>query len=179
MKALGFLLLCAGFLLGAYSTALDQELTDWILFTPALLMALVGVIIVKQQSRGMARSEEVLTSNRTALREALETIVARLQKLITEHRESSTDLPAAIDKNFRGELRRFADARESLIHLYGLQAYADIMSDFAAGERYLNRVWSAAADGYPEEAATYLAKASAQFQDALKLLMETRAGNTT
>lgn len=179
MKALGYLLLCAGFLLGAYATALDTQLTNWNIFVPALSMALAGVFMIKRETRGHARSEEVLTVNRTVLRESLEIIVARLQPLIAEHAESRTDLPAEIDKNFRNELRRFADARESLIHLYGLQAYADIMSDFAAGERYLNRVWSAAADGYAEEAATYLGKASAQFEDALKRLMETRAGQAT
>jgi hypothetical protein len=49
------------------------------------------------------------------------------------------------------------------VHLFGLQAYADIMSSFAAGERYINRVWSASADGYDVEAAKYLDKAAQQF----------------
>lgn len=39
------------------------------------------------------------------------------------------------------------------------------MSGFATGERYINRVWSASADGYDQEAATYLARAAAQFAD--------------
>ena len=177
MKTLGYLLLCAGFLFGAFSTALDTQLTNWQIFTPALLVALAGVFIIKRQSRGLARSEEVLTANRGVLRESLESIVAQLHELIAAHAETHKNLPAEIDQNFRHELRRFADARESMIHLYGLQAYADIMNDFAAGERYLNRVWSAAADGYAEEAATYLGKANAQFEDALKLLMEKRANS--
>ncbi len=40
------------------------------------------------------------------------------------------------------------------------------MSDFAAGERYLNRVWSASADGYVEEAKSYIHRALIQFQHA-------------
>jgi hypothetical protein len=40
------------------------------------------------------------------------------------------------------------------------------MSEFAAGERYINRVWSSAADGYDEEAHRYLKRASAQFRHA-------------
>ena len=52
------------------------------------------------------------------------------------------------------------------MHLYGLQVYADIMSNFATGERYINRVWSASADGYENEAATYLEKAAGQFAEA-------------
>ncbi len=49
---------------------------------------------------------------------------------------------------------------------YGLQAYADIMSSFAAAERYLNRCWSASADGYVDEVHTYLDRAAAQFQES-------------
>ncbi len=63
-------------------------------------------------------------------------------------------------------MRRFADARESMVHLFGLQTYADIMSDFATGERYINRVWSASADGYDSEADDYLKKAALQFDAA-------------
>ncbi len=63
-----------------------------------------------------------------------------------------------------------------MVHLFGLQAYADIMSSFAAGERYINRVWSASADGYDEEAATYLQKAERQFADAQRQLQEATQG---
>ena len=40
------------------------------------------------------------------------------------------------------------------------------MSAFAAGERYLNRVWSASADGYVDEAREYIERAREQFVDA-------------
>ncbi|MFQ5982478.1 MAG: hypothetical protein ACE5KS_03795 [Woeseiaceae bacterium] len=83
---------------------------------------------------------------------------------------STLELRNAIDDRLRNDLRRFADARESMMHLYGLQAYADIMSDFAAGERYVNRIWSAAADDYDAEAAAYLYKALAQFKEAMRRL---------
>ena len=78
----------------------------------------------------------------------------------------------------RKACRRFADARESLIHLYSLQVYADIMSDFAAGERYVNRVWSAAADDYDAEAWTYVGKALNRFREATGRL-ETAGQATT
>ena len=57
-----------------------------------------------------------------------------------------------------------------MVHLFGLQVYADVMSAFAAGERYVNRVWSASADGYRHEAITYLHKAATQFRDANRQL---------
>lgn len=82
------------------------------------------------------------------------------------------ELRFEIDRRFRTDLNRFVAARESLVHIYGLQAYADIMSAFAAGERYLNRVWSASADGYVDEAREYIGRAREQFVDAKSRLAE-------
>jgi ElaB/YqjD/DUF883 family membrane-anchored ribosome-binding protein len=137
------------------------------LFVPAAIVAIVGVFIIKKRARGDARSESVLTANRTELSESLSNIVRDLEQIISDSASiSTTELRNAIDDKLRNDLRRFADARESMVHLYGLQTYADIMSDFAAGERYVNRVWSAAADDYEAEALAYLHKAQAQFKDA-------------
>ena len=167
MKIAGYLLLIAGFLGAAFSTALDTKMTDWSLFIPAAVGAIVGVLILKRLSRGEARSEHVLTANRTELKESLSNIIRDLEGINSASgRLSALELRNEIDDKLRNDLRRFADARESLIHLYGLQAYADIMSDFAAGERYVNRVWSAAADDYDAEAWTYVARALDRFREA-------------
>lgn len=167
MKTVGYLLLIGGFLAAAYSTALDTQLTNWTYFIPAGIGAIAGVLILKRQTRGEARSEHVLTANRTELRESLSNIIRELESIKSDARGlSATELRDAIDARLRDDLRRFADARESLVHLYGLQTYADIMSDFAAGERYVNRVWSAAADDYDAEAWTYVGKALERFKEA-------------
>ena len=89
---------------------------------------------------------------------------------------SQQQICVKIDAKLREDLRRFADARESMVHLFGLQIYANVMSDFAAGERFVNRVWSASADGYDTEARTYLGKAATQFRSARQQL-ETAAAN--
>ena len=47
-------------------------------------------------------------------------------------------------------------ANGSVNPIYPLQAYTDVISYFASGDRYLNRVWSASADGYIDEVTTYL-----------------------
>jgi hypothetical protein len=173
MKSIGFLLLIGGFLAAAYSTALDTQMTDWNMFIPAAIGAIAGVLVIKRQARGEARSEQVLTANRTELRESLSNIIRDLEQIHSDSGAlSALQLRDAIDDKLRNDLRRFADARESLVHLYGLQAYADIMSDFAAGERYVNRVWSAAADEYDAEAWTYVGKALARFREATGRLEE-------
>lgn len=167
MRAIGFLLLTGGFLLAAYSTALDTDATAWALFIPAALIGIAGVGVIKHHARGEARSESVLSANRNELTESLGNIVRGLDDIVSRKDSIGIDtLRDEIDRLLRADLRRFADARESMIHLYGLQTYADIMSEFASGERYVNRVWSASADGYVDEAHAYLDRARSQFQHA-------------
>ena len=136
MKRLGYLLLIAGFLSGAYATALDVQATNWALFIPSAVLAATGLLIAKRAERGQATAVEVLTANRGDLETSLVAIVDGLDELIRRgDRINVDDLRGEIDERLREALRRFADARESMVHLYSLQTYADIMSEFAAGER--------------------------------------------
>ena len=168
---MGYLLLIGGFLLGAYATALDVQATDWSLFVPGAAVAIVGLLMLKSATRGEATSERVLTANRTELRESIGNVVNELDAIQRAAETLTTDdLRHQIDDRLRDDLRRFAEARESMVHLFGIQTYADIMSDFAAGERNVNRVWSASTDGYRAEALTYLERASGRFHAAQQRL---------
>lgn len=175
MKAIGFFLLVVGFLVGAYSTALDVDKVNWAAFAVAAVGAVLGIIMVKRAESAHAQSEEVLETNRGELRESLENIVRDLDRMTTTTPHTGEALRAEIDDRVRDDLRRFVEARESMVHLYGLQTYADIMSSFAAGERYINRVWSSSVDGYDAEAETYLDKAARQFADAQSQLADAAA----
>jgi len=97
--------------------------------------------------------------------------LANIRSNLEELCESKGELPVyearfAIDRLFREDLNNFADIRETMIHVFGMQKYADVMSAFAAGERYINRVWSASTDGYEDEVHLYLEKARLQFAEA-------------
>ena len=170
MKKLAYLLLVAGFLVGAYAAALDVEVVDWTIFAIAAVAAVAGVVIAKREDSAMARSESVLESNRNELNESIGNVVRDLGEMTDGASVTGNALRSLIDDRLRPDLRRFAEARESMVHLYGLQTYADIMSEFAAGERYINRVWTSSADGYDAEAEKYLARAAEQFKDAQKQL---------
>lgn len=170
MKNLGYLLLAGGFLAGAYATALDVQHVDWQLFGIAAAAAIAGLVTFKRQAAALAQSDEVLTVNRAELKESIENIVRDLDEMVGHTESVGAQLREKIDLTLRVDLRRFADARQSMVHLFGLQTYADIMSSFAAGERYINRVWSASADGYDGEATQYLDKAARQFADAAEQL---------
>lgn len=172
MKGLGYLLLSAGFIAAAYATALDVDNVGWPLFAVAALAALAGVVLIKRHARSIAQSEEVLETNRAELRESIDNVVRDLREIVSSGSLRGAALRDRIDAKLHPDLTRFADARESMVHLFGLQTYADIMSHFAAGERYINRVWSSSADGYDVEAARYLGKAEERFADAQRQLNE-------
>jgi hypothetical protein len=170
MRGLGYFLLCAGFIVAAYATALDVDDVSWPLYAAAAIAAVAGVVLIKRHASSLAQSAEVLETNRAELRESIQNIITDLREIVTSGSLRGAALRDRIDTGLRPDLIRFADARESMVHLFGLQTYADIMTHFAAGERYINRVWSASADGYDEEAARYLGRAEEQFADAQRQL---------
>jgi hypothetical protein len=176
MKQVGYLLLAAGFLGGAFATSLDVQDVNWTIFSAFAVAAFVGLVLVKRTASAIARSDTVLAVNRSELKESIQNIVRDVNELNTTAVKQGGELREKIDLELRNDLRRFADARQSMVHLFGLQTYADIMSTFAAGERYINRVWSASADGYDEEATAYLKKAGTQFVEAERLLSEAAQG---
>ena len=166
MKNIAYLMLIAGFLYGTYVAALDENVVDWSLFAIAAFLAIAGVVLAKRLSAAQARSGDVLETNRNELNESLANISRDLDTINGGEIPTGESLREWIDTTLREDLRRFADARESMVHLYSLQTYADIMSEFAAGERYVNRAWSAAADGYDDESTRYVERARDQFRKA-------------
>ena len=128
MKQLGYFLLAAGFLGGAYATSLDVQEVDWTFFAFSALAAVVGLVVVKRQASAVARSETVLELNRSELNESIHNIVRDLNELNDTVQKQGSQLRDKIDLELRNDLRRFADARESMVHLFGLQTYASIVS---------------------------------------------------
>ncbi|MCK5325475.1 MAG: hypothetical protein KAJ57_05685 [Woeseiaceae bacterium] len=174
MKNIAYLLLAGGFLVGAYATALDIRNVDWTLFGVAAMAAIAGVVIAKRANRAHATSGTVLETNRKELNESIGNIVRDIGEMTAGTAAKGEELRNWIDEKLRPDLRRFVDARQSMVHLFGLQTYADIMSEFAAGERYINRVWTSSADGYDAEAETYLGRAAEQFAEAQQQLSEAK-----
>ena len=166
-RIIGQLMVAAGFLCGAFLTSLDKNLVNWQYFTPAMVIGVLGVIIIRKADKQEATSEGVLSTNLGNIEASLGRIVQNLIDLNNRKDELPPyEVRFEIDKLFRDDLTMFADARKSLGHRYGLQPYAEVMSAFAAGERYINRVWSASSDGYIEEVRNYLTKAQSQFIEA-------------
>jgi hypothetical protein len=177
MKLVGQLLVTLGFLAGALCTVVDEFNVPWTYFGVAFFAGAVGVLLIRLETRQAAQAHEVVHLGMQSLRDSLDRIVNAGSRLQDECAALDVyDVHRRIDAEFRDDLMAFADARENMAHAFGLQTYADVMSHFAAGERYLNRVWSASTDGYPDEVNAYVSRSYEQFAAARDLLGAAQRG---
>lgn len=168
MKKLGYVIITVGFLAGALVAVLDESEIRWGYFSGALILGVVGIILVHLYEQKNVRSGKKLAMNLEDIKTSLIHIVENITHLNAEKQSiNAYDMRHRIDELFSEDLTIFVEARQGLAHAYGLQVYANVMSHFASGERYLNRVWSASADGYIDEIKAYLDKAEVQFVEAL------------
>ena len=171
MKKLGFILIWGAFLAASFVAVLDTLVVKWAWFVPLGLVGFVGVAIVRMGTRKLEQSAHRIDANIKTIHVSLLNVVTKVDKLNQEKDSINTyDMRHRIDETLIEDINDFVEARETIGHKYGLQQYADVMSHFAAGERYLNRVWSASADGYIDEVATYMDKAEVQFKEAFNQL---------
>ncbi len=173
MKKLGYLLITIGFLAGALAAIVDQDQVQWNYFIAALVVGVAGILCARAGHRKVHASKEKLNENIRSVETALEKIVENITQLNSQKQSINTyDVRHRIDELFLEELDIFVEARQSIAHIYGLSAYGEVMSSFAAGERYLNRVWSASADGYIDEVNTYIEKSRDQFTESLTKIQQ-------
>ncbi|MCP3979863.1 MAG: hypothetical protein GY716_11190 [bacterium] len=172
MKNLGYLLITVGFLAGSvYAVQTAENHVDWKYFIPAFLVGVVGVVLARVGAHREASHADKLSGDFSQLLKCIDSAVEKLTKIDAE--KESTDVYALhekIDEAMRDDLAGFADARESIGHLYSLADYAEVMNAFAAGERYVNRVWSASIDGWIDEAKEYLGRALEQLREAQSIV---------
>jgi hypothetical protein len=167
IKSLSLILIAAAFLAGAFVAVLDPVIVNWNWMVPILAVGVLGLWQFRKAHHSEASASHRLSGNMETLGQSLANIRRNLEELCSR----KADLPVyearfEIDRLFREDLNNFAEARETMIHVFGMQRYADVMSAFAAGERYINRVWSASTDGYQEEVHQYLERARNQFIEA-------------
>jgi hypothetical protein len=158
-----------GFLAGTLAAIVNTDKILWHYFAASLAVGAAGIVLVRVSHHKVSRAEGKLADNMQAIETSLNRIVNNVTQFNKEkHSIDTYEIRHRIDELFIEDLNTFIQARESIAHIYGLPAYADVMSCFATGERYLNRVWSASADGYIDEVNTYLDKAQEQFTESLE-----------
>jgi hypothetical protein len=178
MKTLGFLLATVGFLGGALAAVLNEDTVRWGWFALAAAVGFVGVGLVQTSRRRHARAPERLTTHLQAIEGSLRRIVENVTRLDAEKQAIDTyDVRHKLEELLADDMTTFIAARESIAHSYGLAAYGEVMNCFAAGERYVNRVWCASADGYIDEVHAYLGKAKEQFVASLDKVLSLQGSN--
>jgi len=173
MKKFGYFIIAIAFLAGALVAVLDELNVQWSYFSAAFVVGAAGIVLVHLDKRRKSRFGRTLASSMQQTQASLSRIVENITRLNTQKQSIDPyDIRHRIDELFPEHLRTFVQARDSIARAYGLQVYADVMSCFAAGERYLNRAWSASADGYADEVNTYLDKTRVQFVESLEKIRQ-------
>ncbi|MEE9268825.1 MAG: hypothetical protein V3V49_01040 [Candidatus Krumholzibacteria bacterium] len=176
MRTLGYILIALSFLASSLAAVHQTIEIQWVWFVPLILAGVAGVVLVRMAIRQKSQAVEEVAANISTIHESLHSVVKKVTQLNLEKSNINTyDMRHRIDELLVDDLETFADSREAIGHKYGLQHYADIMSHFAAGERYINRVWSASTDGYIDEVNKFMEKAEEQFSEAFSRLEQLQA----
>ena len=146
-------------------------------FAAGLALAVVGVVLWRVSAHRAAMAGHVAAEKgepeapgrdpEVLLREVvkpLHVLQAEIDKL------GADKITERIDSLLEGYVLPFAEVRRGMIDRFGMTDGAEILVTVAFGERMMNRVWSAAADGYLTEARACYPDVVAAFEEACNLL---------
>ncbi len=149
------------------------HLIPWTWYLCSVGVAIAGIVILYKQRGDSGQKSEETRSNLKEIKGSLDSVIVSLAKLMGElEKKAPTEITAYIDAVLADDLRAFAEGRDSITAEHDLTLFAEVMTQFAAGERSINRAWSAAADGYVDEVETCLKRADACLKQAKNLLAE-------
>lgn len=153
------------------SFALGRWRLNWV-FGLAVGGIVAGALLVRRSSRA-ALVAPVSAGGRTAdpaaLLDAIRRTVAEVRAQVSSAGTWEARRDVIVDR--LGELQQeelpaFVASRPRLVAAQGLGGYAQLMDRFAAGERQINRAWSAAADNAEAEAIEALEAAGELLEEA-------------
>lgn len=180
MRRLGLLLITIGFFGAAFfavrradSAGLEWRTIEWNYYLSFFVAGALGVVLLRTSVRGAKTHAHKLDADLQTMKQSIASLVTKLRNLRNGRDQIGVyEVHDRIDAELVEDLARFVDARESLIALYGLQSYADLMNEFAGCERNINRAWCASADGYVDEVWTCLDHAATQMTRTRRLLAD-------
>ena len=131
------------------------HLIPWVWYLISAASCVAGILVLfKAKSTEGQKSDK----SESSLAEINLSFTRLIENINTLSRDTETIPPSQIVKRIddvlADDFRIIADGRDSITKEYGLDVFADVMTQFAAGERAINRAWSASADGYIDEAST-------------------------
>lgn len=139
---------------------------SWLVVAVGVVIVFVGVIIRRRAGAPMLHAEEIHGSDlrrpaRTGtLIDALGALRDGIQKLHIEGANETLEvLKGRIEELLWIGPERVGGSQEAIAAKVGFAVYAEVMTPLAASERWLNRAWSAAADGHRPECLASLVEA--------------------
>jgi hypothetical protein len=183
MRLMGHLLLWAGFLAAAFASVCRLENADskwqtipWVWYGLSMIVGIVGIVLLRNANLEADADDERTGVEYSVVQRSLDTVASIVSGLSETRPQIPSEVLRCIDDQCAQPLSDFADARQALVKRFGLKVYADVMTEFASAERYVNRTWSAAADGYVDEVAASLDRANHHLQNARELLLAAERG---
>ena len=141
----------------------------WPIYAFALAVAIVGVVLLRVTAEQSETQGDKVQNNFDVVVGSIDRLVANVAAILKKlDKLKPEEIRDQIDETCAEDLRDFADARSSMIRKQDLTFYAEVMTQFASGERFVNRAWSAATDGYVHEAQKSLERAGRHFTAAQK-----------
>ena len=171
MKSIGLTLISLAFIIGSYLCVIHPIEINWLYYGFCIVLGAIGIALIQFGKQKSANKIAHDINNMITVEKSLSRIIGSIEKLIIQLPSTSVyAISSKIDETILADIDLFIDQRKTIAYVYDLQSYANIMSEFACGERYLNRVWCASADGYIDEVTIYLDKALKQFTKTQKQL---------
>ena len=175
-RTTGHVLLWAGFLAAAFISTRQQDAVEWSWYGVGVAIGVAGIVLLRARAATSGEGKAQAEIQVARLGEILEKIAAGLAELKRKQDSIAVaDVRDFIDQRLAPRLREFAESREALSGVHGLEAYVEVMSRFAAAERNLNRAWSASADGYVDEVWACVEQAEGFLKEAANVLGEYRS----
>ncbi|TWT76583.1 hypothetical protein CA13_70790 [Planctomycetes bacterium CA13] len=176
-RLFGHALLWVGFLAAAFVSLRQLELPEdkwdtihWGHYAFAMAIGFVGVILLRIANRSADEDDEKTDAEYSVVQDSLAKVQTVIDRLCSGDSDHPSVVLHAIDNECTEPLSDFAEARGALVKRFGLETYANVMTEFAGAERYINRSWSAAADGYVDEVDLSLNRAKNHLTKASELL---------
>ena len=136
------------------------NLVPWSWYLISVGVSVAGIVLLYMNRAVAGKQSETTKSNLKQIKLNLENLITNIARLIkNQHSMPPSKITEFIDDELADDFREFAEGRDSITAEHDLSVFAEVMTQFAAAERSVNRAWSAAADGYVDEASTCLERA--------------------
>jgi hypothetical protein len=143
----------------------------WLWYGLSMAVGLVGVVLLRSSASAAESNEGRIAEDYDTVTKSLAMLNERVGSL---GQDFDSQTPKSVVDYIDGQLIEpfadFAESRNAMVQRFGMQPYAEVMTQFASAERFVNRAWSASADGYMNEARDCIARSTAHLQEAQNLV---------